>query len=368
MGESSVVDDPSCPTAYTDGKNKKYGKDFLEKLSIEEVSALALHENLHVMLKHIPRHKDLMMEDARLANVAMDYVVNDIIVNIKDKNLCKLPKGGLYDPKYHDWSVREVYDDLKKMGKGGKGGSGGAGNPNGSGDTGDLQPLDMHDYDSVNEATPEELKKLSDQINEAIQQGGMLAGKFGVQVPRVIKELVEPQVDWRDALRDFVTTETRGNEQYTWRRLNKRRLASDLYMPSSMSERMGEIIIAIDTSGSIGEAMLQEFGTELANICDTVNPNRVRVLWWDTQVHGEQVFEDNYNGLAQMLKPLGGGGTKVSCVSEYLTNQAINADCVVVFTDGFVENDISWRVNVPTLWMVTHKRDFVPPAGQMVKF
>ena len=55
MGESSIVDDPrECPTAYTDGYNKRYGRTFMEKLSDEEIAGLVLHENLHVLLKHIP--------------------------------------------------------------------------------------------------------------------------------------------------------------------------------------------------------------------------------------------------------------------------------------------------------------------------
>ena len=111
MGESSVIDDPSqCPTAYTDGKNKRYGRAFMEKLSDEEVAGLIMHENLHVLMKHIPRHRDLMKENAKLANIAMDYAVNDVIHNINDKKLCVLPKGALYDPMFSGWSVRRIYD------------------------------------------------------------------------------------------------------------------------------------------------------------------------------------------------------------------------------------------------------------------
>ena len=80
MGESSVVED--CPTAYTDGINKRYGREFISKLKMPELCGLVMHENLHVMLKHIPRHKDLMKKDSRLANVAMDFVVNDIIMEL----------------------------------------------------------------------------------------------------------------------------------------------------------------------------------------------------------------------------------------------------------------------------------------------
>jgi predicted metal-dependent peptidase len=72
MGETSLVDDErQCPTAYTDGLNKRYGRKFLETLTDEEIAGVVLHETLHVMLKHIPRHRDLMKENGRLTNIAM---------------------------------------------------------------------------------------------------------------------------------------------------------------------------------------------------------------------------------------------------------------------------------------------------------
>jgi len=376
LGESSIADE-GCPTAYTDGFNKRYGREFMGSLKDEEVRALILHENLHVLLKHIPRHKDLMKENARLANVAMDFVVNDIIENLQDKSLAKLPEGGLYDPKYHDWSVREVYNDLKRQmekekekEKGNeKGKSDSEGNEKGSGGVSGLQPLDEHDDADMQQASAEEIKEIGDKITEAIQQGSMLAGKFGVKVPRVISETMQPRVDWRETLREFVTSIARGRDDYSWRRMNVRRMVDDIYMPSVQSETIDEITIAIDTSGSIGQRQIDEFAAEIVSICEMVTPEKVRVLWWDTKVHGEQMFYENYDNLASMLKPQGGGGTKVSCVSEYVINENLQSDCLVVFTDGYVERDVKWDAKVPTLWVVTERHSgFNPPSGQRVDF
>jgi hypothetical protein len=150
--------------------------------------------------------------------------------------------------------------------------------------------------------------------------------------------------------------------------MNKRQMANDIYLPSVINESIGEIIVAIDTSGSIGGAEITEFATELVSICELCQPEAVRVLWWDTEVHGEQIFKDNYSNIANLLKPMGGGGTKVSCVSEYVTKNKLNAECVLVFTDGYVENDINWNITSPTLWMVTQRRDFIPPVGKKVMF
>jgi predicted metal-dependent peptidase len=125
-------------------------------------------------------------------------------------------------------------------------------------------------------------------------------------------------------------------------------------------------VVAIDTSGSISGDILTAFATELASICDLCEPEKVRVLWWDTHVHGEQIFEGNYMGLAKMLKPVGGGGTRVGCVSDYIVKERINADCVIVFTDGYVESSFVWDVIPPTLWMVTENISFHPPVGKKV--
>lgn len=375
LGESSVED--KSFTAYTDGVNKRYSRKFLESVKEDsKLRGLIMHENLHVALKHIPRNKDLWKENAKLANASADYVVNDIIYNFKDKAHIQLPDGALYHPMFHGWSVREVFEFLKKnsksQGKGQGQGQGtgidGDGNSDSQGDEGDfpLDTLDDHDWEGQ-ELTPEKAKELEGTIDKKLREGGIMAGRMGANMPRSITDLLTPKVDWRQVLSEFVNATCRGKDEYTWRKFNKRLLANDMYSPSIENETIGEVVVAIDTSGSIGEAQLNEFATELASICQATSPSKVRVLWWDTQVHGEQIFENDYANIATMLKPQGFGGTTVSCVSEYVISNSINAECVIVFTDGYVENDVKWDINSPTLWLVTMNKDFNPPKGKTVK-
>jgi predicted metal-dependent peptidase len=187
---------------------------------------------------------------------------------------------------------------------------------------------------------------------------------MGGDTPRAIKELLEPKIDWREALREFISEFSVGKDEYTWRKFNRRMLPNDLYLPSTISETVGELVVAIDTSGSIGSVELAEFATELASICESVTPSGVRVLWWDTMVAGEQKFtEGEYQQLASMLKPKGGGGTRVSAVADYIKKKNINAEAVIVFTDGYVENDIKWDITTPTLWLVTQNKSLTVPSG-----
>ena len=395
MGKSDVVDAEF--TAYTDGINKKYSAKFLSGLTDPEKRALVLHENLHVALKHLTYGKSMFLEDKKLANVAADFVVNSIIMGIKDtisssssEPLLKLPDGGVYDAKFENWSMRQVYDYLRKKKKdrekdktdgepcdngtpqdGNQGGQPKKGYHDGDTDFSDNDgDFDEHDFEQMLEGlTQEEVKELNDDIEQALREGGILAGRLGANVPRQIQDLLTPKVNWRDELRDFVTSSIKGKDEFTWRRLNRRNLANDFITPSVENETIGRVIVAIDTSGSIGSDQITEFATELSSICEICEPEEVVVLWWDTQVHGKQVIDaGKYSMLRQILKPMGGGGTRVGCVSEYINKENLTADCVMVFTDGYVEHDPVWSIDSPTLWLVTQADHFEPPVGKKVKF
>lgn len=362
MGTSEVVEDAKF-SAYTDGVNKKYGLAFLKTVnSNAKLRGLVLHENLHVALKHIPRGVDMWKKDSRIANISADYVVNGIIKDINgtvsgsSERIVELPDGAYQDDMFSNWSMREVFNFLMKNPP--PEGSGGGGDDGGDGD--------VHDFEGSSELTHEEAKAMSESIDRALREGGILAGRMGGTVPRAIADLLEPKVDWKEVLREFITSATRGSDETTWRKMNKRYLANDMYVAGYEAETMGEVTIAIDTSGSIGSVELTEFASELASICGVCCPERVRILWWDTQVHGEQVFETDYADIATLLKPLGGGGTYVSCVSEYITKHKLNSECVIIFTDGYLENDIRWNISMPSLWLVTQNKSFEPPQGKKV--
>jgi len=367
MGSTEVVDE--AITAYTDGINKKYGRTFLQTIcpTQPEVNGLILHENLHIGLRHHLHGADMFKEDGEKANKAADYVVNDMITEISKKypELVQLPKGGLYDPQYHNMSMREVYKLLKSK----KGGGGGGGKPDkegekGSGSGGGEYEFDKHDFGK--QMTQEEAKEMDGKIDRAIREGALLAGRLGIDLPRSISDLLNPVIDWKKELADFVTSSCKGKDEYTWRKFNRRLISNDIYLPTVENETIGEVVVAIDTSGSIGQQQLDEFASELVSICEAVSPDAVRILWWDTKVHGEQLFTDNYDQIGSMLKPLGGGGTRVSSVAEYINKKKINAECVLVFTDGYLESDVVWNISSPTLWMVTENKNWTPPSGKKV--
>lgn len=357
LGKSEVVDD--CPTAKTDGFNKYYGRKFIEGLTDLNLRALVLHENLHVALNHVGRFKKEFHKNPRNMNVCADYVVNDVINHLEDKALCELPEGCLFEPKYHNWSVNEILRDMDKQDDA----DGNCSNP-----ATNLETLDEHDFEGGGqEMTPQEQKEMTQKIENALKEGSILAGKVGGKIPRAIDELFEPKIKWQDVMRDFISSTCNGNDEYTWRKFNKRMLSNDLYLPSMENESVGELVIACDTSGSIGQEELTIFATELQSICNTITPDLIRLLWWDYEVCSEQIFRpDQYEDISKILKVEGGGGTRLSCVSEYIIKEQIKTDAIIVFTDGWVEQDIQWNMSTPTLYIVNGRDDFEGTTGSRV--
>jgi predicted metal-dependent peptidase len=383
-GVSEVRDD--IPTACTDGLNKFYGNKFCASLPIEEQTAIVLHENLHVQLKHVTRGKWMWAIDPQLANWCMDQVVNNIIEDVyeADPTLVRLPRPCVLDRKFRNWSLNEVWNyvtqgrDRPPPDKP----NGNEPKPVGKSKDGKPVPKDSKDYDKITVGDKEydigagmdehdfgnspessdEIREFEKKIDEAIQQGAIIAGRNKVDLPRAVKEMLAPPVNWREQLAEWYTAMATGKDDLTWRRYNPRYLGLDTYLPSMYSETIDEVIIACDMSGSI----VDQVKTFLGAICDlatNIRPKRMRVLWWDTDVKGEQVFEDDFTTLPNALMPRGGGGTKVSCVNEYIVQSGYNPDCVIVFTDGYVEDEIKWTISAPTLWMVVGNDSFVPPTG-----
>lgn len=374
MGKSAIQDD--VPTAYTDGVNKYYGTAFVLQQNIKQLIGLVLHENFHVVLKQLPRHRDLWKKNPKLANIAADYVVNDWIMQIreKDPDFVELPEGALYDIKFRNWSMREVYKFLE-TGCNNEGKQEGQPNPSSDGSSVNIDgntystvEMDEHDVQAIEDMSAEDVKEQESKVDQAIQQSALLAGAMGVEVPRAFSDAMIPDERWDDALRDFVTSQMQGHDEYTYAKFNRKRLVDELFRPASINERVGKILIATDLSGSINAAAVSKVFASLVLLCEQCKPDELRLLWWDDKVRGEQVFTDNYDNLTRMLKPVGGGGTRVGCVSDYIKAMRLDADCLIVFTDGYVESKPNWNITIPTLWIVDGNAKFVPPAGRKVNF
>ena len=203
-------------------------------------------------------------------------------------------------------------------------------------------------------------------MDEAIRQGALVAGKMGSGGDRDLEELLQPQVDWREALREFIQDTCAGKDYSTYRKPNRRYLSAGIYMPSGVTEEVGELILAIDTSGSIGSSELSAFLSEVKEICDTVHPDGVRVLYWDTQICRDEKYDvDQLDTLVKSTKPEGGGGTDVTCVTDYIREYNINAQACIVLTDGYLYG--GWgQWTMPVLWTILDNDSAKPDVGKTV--
>jgi len=369
IGDRTVTDDPSIPTACTNGRDEMYDRAFVSSLSDAELRFLVLHEVYHKLFKHLHIWRHLYDEDPDLANRANDYVINIKIVDDNGDGFATMTgvlENGCLDEKYRGMDSAQVYNLLRKQQPKGPGGQGNTGGGGGSSKLQGQQPFDQHDWDGAQELTADEKRELARDLDEAIRQGALVAGKMGSGGDRDLEELLQPQVNWREALREFIQDTCAGKDYSTYRKPNRRYLSSGIYMPSGVTEQVGELILAIDTSGSIGNHELSAFLSEVKSICDTVHPDGIRLLYWDTQICRDEKYDSqDLDELVKSTKPKGGGGTDVTCVTDYIREHNINAQACIVLTDGHLYG--GWgQWTMPVLWTILDNDGAKPDVGKTV--
>ena len=375
VGETKLSTE--IPTACTNGRDDIYGVEFIRGLSDKELGFVILHEGLHKAFRHMTTWKKLWKENPQLTNAACDYVINLIAVDCDpDEQVIAMPRKegkvyGLYDERFRKMHTKQVYDILKKEQKG----KGGSGSGSGSGEGGSGEGFDEHDWEGAGELSEKEVKELEAEVDRAIRQGQIAAkrvkGTGAGGSNRELDELLEPKFDWRELLRDFMTNACRTPDTSTWRRPNRRFLHQDIYMPTMQGESMGELVAAVDTSGSVSAREVQIFLSEIASICETVKPEKLHVLYWDGAVATphEVYTVSNLNTLEANTRVIGGGGTSPSVVPPYLDKEKINPECVVMLTDGHIGNDFGEQIKkweFPLLWVISANKACSPNVGKSV--
>lgn len=369
-------------TAKTNGRDAFYGRTFVDMLSDKELAFLVLHENMHKCYRHLTTWRALYEVDRSIANQACDYVIN---IQLRDmdasETMISMPRDqktrkniGLIDPRFRGMDTKQVFDILmkeKEKGGGGEegdeGGGGGGGEQTDSGS--DSPGLDEHDWQGAKEMTAETIKELTQEIESALRQGGIYAGKVGGDMLRSVQEMLEPKVDWREVLRRFVRTSLKDRDSPSWRKAHKNYLWQDIILPSIVGKRMKHLVIAMDTSGSIQGEMLSLFMGELNKVVTTTNPDRVDVLYWDTEVAGHETHKGAAKLIVSKTKPKGGGGTDPDCVPAFMLDKKLEkADALVVLTDGYMTSDPrKWAgLGLPILWCIIGSDSFKIPRGQVV--
>lgn len=311
--------DESCETMWTDGRDLGFNPKFVDTLPLDQVKGLLAHEVMHLACAHQTRRG---ARDPKKWNMAGDYAINQILVDSK----MALPEGRLLDPAFVGMSADEIYGRIPDPPPGDGNGPGGRGqDPGGCGEIRDAKGPDG------NALTPSETAQEEQNWKIAVAQAATQAKAMGEMpggLSRLVGELLAPKVNWREVLRRFIDQAARND--YTWTRPNRRYLHAGLYLPALYSEELPPIVIAVDTSGSIDEEMLDQFASEMSSILGEYKTS-CNVLYCDTEIEGVESFTSS--DLPLKLHPKGGGGTDFRPPFAWVEKQGVTPACLIYLTD-----------------------------------
>jgi predicted metal-dependent peptidase len=355
-----------CPTAATNGRNFYYNKKFIEKLSVKKLEFLFGHEILHCVFDHFGR---VGSRDPQLSNIAQDFAVNQILVDerigdkITEVKIC-------LDNKYRGLAWEEIYDQLyeqaekipmdqllKQLGdllddhiKEGDG-QGGEGDKEGKGKPG------MSKADA---------QAIRDEIKQAMIQSAAAAGagKTPAGVMRLIKNMTEPKISWRELVRQEIQSIIRND--YSFTRPNRKSMHSGAILPGMKEATTIDIACSIDMSGSIGEADATVFLSEVKGVLDQFEDFKVNLWCFDTEIYNhKEITHDNSHDLID-YEPQGGGGTMFEANWEFMKEQGIQPKKFIMFTDGYPCGDWGDPDYCDTIFIVKGNTQAEAPFGQTV--
>jgi predicted metal-dependent peptidase len=356
-----------CPTAATNGRNFYYNRDFVNKLSVKKLEFLFGHEICHCVFDHFGR---VGSRDRMLSNIAQDYAVNQILVDerigdkITEVEIC-------YDSKYRGKAWEEIYDELyekaekitmpellKQLGdlldEHIKEGDGQNGDKEGEG------------KDGKPGMSKEEAQKIKDEIKQAMIQSAAAAGagKTPAGIQRMIKDLTEPKIDWRELVRQEIQSIVRND--YAFTRPNRKSMHSGAILPGMKEATTIDIGVSIDMSGSIGDADARVFLSEIKGIMDQYEDFKINLWCFDTDVYNHQeISHDNAHDLED-YEPQGGGGTDFEVNWTFMEENGIQPKKFIMFTDGYPCGGWGDADYCDTIFIVKGNKEAEAPFGQTV--
>jgi predicted metal-dependent peptidase len=313
--------EPWCKTAGTDGRHFYYNRDFFAKLDKQETIWVVGHEVLHCVYDHMSRRGG---RDKNLWNAAADFVINWELHEQKiGKQVDKKTSGVqvLFDPKYKGMFSEEVYAELEKNAKHVK-----------------FEEFDAHlepGDGKGKDLTEEERANIRDEIRQAVMEAAKVAGAGNTPlgIRRMIKDLTEPEMDWREILNMQIQSAFKSD--YTWMRQSRKSQSCGYYLPGQLPDIKLEAAVAIDCSGSMSGDMLQDLLSEFKGIMDQFPDFKLRLWCFDTRVYGYAEFTpDNIEDI-NSYEIKGGGGTDFVCNWDYMKENDIVPHRFIMMTDGY---------------------------------
>jgi predicted metal-dependent peptidase len=363
-----IQSDDWCPTAATNGRDFMYNTEFVKKLSVKKLEFLFAHEICHAIFDHFGR---VGSRDRMLANIAQDYAVNQILVDerigekITEVKIC-------YDPKYRGMAWEEIYDLLYEQAEKipmsqllqqlGELLDEHIKEQEGAG-AGDDKTKDGKSKPSLSK---EEAEKLRQEIKEAMIQSAAAAGagKTPAGIMRMIKNLTEPKMDWRQLVQQEIQSIVRND--YSFTRVNRKSMHSGAVLPGMKEATTIDVAIAIDMSGSIGEEDATVFLSEIKGIMDQYEDFRINLWCFDTEIYNHKVITHDEAHELEEYEPQGGGGTDFEVNFTFMEENGIQPKKFIMFTDGYPCGSWGPEDFCDTIFIVKGNTQAEAPFGQTV--
>lgn len=344
-GELAAIFTEDVPIAATDGSNLILNPKTFFKFSLAERIFIVCHEIFHCMWNHCVLSRPFRLSktvkfndgtslpyDPELMNVAMDLVINDALIQSK---IGTFPKEGCHDPKIAtaNDSFMDAYRKVWKQ------------KPQGTGGFDVLLDPGAGQGKNPDQAAQDRSETAWGTAIAAAMAAAKAQGKLPATLERMFTDILEPVAPWQDLIRAFFARKV-GAGSYDWRKPDRRLIQRDIYAPQRSGNGCGDVVVAVDTSGSIGQRELDVFFAEMRGILEDVRPNRLHLVWCDAMVH--HVDELDQSSDLGGLKPHGGGGTDFRPVFNWIEEKDLKPDALVYLTDGY--GTFATAPTYPVVW------------------
>ena len=347
-------------TAATDGRAIYFSRPFFEKLSTKQIEFVIAHEIMHNIFDHMGRREG---RDPKIFNIAADYCVNGQLV--RDKIGDTIPEIKMFhNSKYYGWSAEQVYDDiyetmedqeLEALG----------------------QLIDEHidweknggnGQDNRPSYTKEELKQIRDEIRDATMQAAQAAGAGNVpgSVARLIKDLTEPKMNWRQLLRQQIQSTIKND--YSFLKPNRKGWHMNAVLPGQQFQETIDICVALDMSGSIGDEQAKDFISEIKGIMQEYKDFNLKLWCFDTSIYNPADYNGYNTDEFDEYEPMGGGGTDFDVNWAFMKEENITPKKFIMFTDGYPYGSWGDENYCDTLFIIHGNDKIVPPFGEFAYY
>jgi predicted metal-dependent peptidase len=366
--------DDWLPTAAVDGRNLYYNTQFFNAMNNKELEFVIAHEILHMVFDHLGRRDD---RNPMLYNIAADYIVNNVLVRDRIGEKPSIVDC-FQDFKYNEWTSEEVYDELfKEAEEQGKefleqlgemldehldpeGGDG-----DDDGDAGEEKDANGNNVSKKKpKYSKEEIKKIKDEIKEGMMAAAQAAGAGNTpgEVQRMIRELTEPKMNWRELLRQQIQSTIK--DDYTWAKPSRKGWHTGAVLPGMNYMDTIDICVSLDMSGSIGDEQAKDFLGEIKGIMDEFKDFNLKLWCFDTAVYNEQDFDSGNDDLLD-YEIYGGGGTEFMVNWDYMKENDIQPKKFIMFTDGYAWDSWGDPDYCETVFIIHshHNKELQAPFG-----